>query len=123
MFCNFLSIITTILWTPVYSTRNIYKCTQPAIGLGWVGRRPIYKATILSDIRLYCACAPFILRMRTAGSGSAPSHNITNGHVTTILQLVVQQVRWWLASNGQNFATSQHLDMSRCWDVVLTLTK
>src|SRR5260221_14017536 len=49
-------------------------------------------------------------------------YNITNGHVATILQLVVQQVRGWLASNGQNFATSQHLDMSRSWDVVLPLT-
>jgi len=35
---------------------------------------------------------------------------------TTILQLAVQQIHH---TNGQKFATSQHLDMSRCWAVAL----
>ena len=39
--------------------------------------------------------------------------------LTTILQRVVQK----FTTNGQNFATFQHLDMSRCWTLALRCGK
>ena len=54
------------------------------------------------------------LHYTDTGYGDVVQHGPTD-ELTIILQLVVQKV----TTNGQNFATSQHLDMSRCWALAL----
>jgi len=62
---------------------------------------------------------PIVLKARTPLHGHRLRTPPTD-ELTTILQLVVYNE---VTTNGQKFATSQHLDMSRCWALVLRCGK
>ena len=48
-------------------------------------------------------------------------YNATNGHVYNLSTTCLQLVRSKSATNGQKIARAQHLDMSRCWALILPL--
>ena len=87
-----------LLLCPKFTTRH-----QPVMGVLLL--RPCVSSSLNS-------LSEFSAELHYTDTGS--EHRLRTpptDELTTILQLVVQQI----TTSGQKFDTSQHLDMSRCW--------